>query len=146
MAIIKLCADELTRISASFSTTVHCTPRHTPVGPGSQYLALVYSPLVDTQANPPTLSFLYTVIVTYLYINNGVILEDICVISDQPGSVVLSPGLKTCCNQNPSISNTATCSNISTTPTEVMATLNIDFVIGNLCSPAIICIDQYVHC
>lgn len=147
MATRKICVDEVTTMTKSFSESITCTsPAHTPTSPGDEARVHLYNVGLDLEANPPNLSFSFDTQFEYHYDGNGATFSDYCTVTGQSGAVTLPEGISPCCDEAfpPEITSSATCSadSITTTPSSVSGEVSLAFTVTNLCAPTIISIED----
>lgn len=147
MAIRRLCVNEVTSVTSTFSQTVTCTtPAHTPVvGAGDECNVALYNVAANFGVTPPTLSFSFDVQFEYLYMNAGVTFNDYCNVLGNSGSITLPTGVTLCCGGTmPLVTSSASCNAaaITTTPTTVSGPVTLSFTVTNLCTQTIICVDD----
>lgn len=148
MAIRKLCVDEVTTITKSFSQTVTCTnPDHTPTAPGDECRVHVYNVGLNLGASPPTLAFSFDSQFEYKYheANCGTF-HDYCDVMGKSGSVTVPSGATICCDGSisPQIESSVDCNpgSITTTASSVSGSVSMSFTVTNLCTPTVICVDD----
>jgi len=146
MAIVQICAEQVSSVSPTFAATVTCSnPQYTPVAGGNQCQMAVYNVALNTGTSPMTLSFSFDTEFQYFFLNHGVPFGDYCVVTAQSGAVTLpDSGLSLCnCNLTPTYSVAYTCNpgSITTTSTMVRGPVNLAFTISNLCTPTLFCVD-----
>ena len=145
MAIVKICAEEVSSVFQTYSATVTCGyPQFTPVDAGNQCNMVVYNVALHTNTSPMTLSFSFDTGLEYFFLNHGVTFADFCLVSNKSGSVTLpDSGLGLCdCGITPTYQVAYTCNpgSIITTPTMVQSPVNLAFTITNLCTPTVFCV------
>ncbi|HAG07871.1 MAG: hypothetical protein XD69_0037 [Clostridia bacterium 62_21] len=146
MTIRRLCVDEITTVTDTFSQTVTCTnPGFTPIGPGDECNVLVYNTAVNLGTTPPTLSFSFDAQFEYQYEHLGATFLDYCNALGNSGSFTLPTGVTLCCGATvPLVQSSVTCNAaaITTTPTSVSGNVTLSFTVTNLCVQTIICVDD----
>lgn len=145
MAIVKICAEEVSSVFQTYSATVTCSnPAYTPVGAGDHCNMVVYNVALHTNASPMTLSFSFDTELKYLFLNHGITFADYCVVNNQSGSVTLpDSGMSLCdCGITPTYQVAYTCNagSITTTSTMVQTPINLAFTVSNLCTPTVFCV------
>ena len=142
MAIIRICAEEVSSINENFAQSLTCTdPGYTPVGPGTDANAAVYNVSVDLATSPPQLCFSYDVQLEYQYLNNGVTFLEFCHINDNSSCLALPESLTLCvCGLLPTFSFNSAVTVTGATPTSVSGDLSIDFSVSDLCVPTSFCV------
>ncbi|MFZ5898314.1 MAG: hypothetical protein ACOYU7_03885, partial [Bacillota bacterium] len=97
MAIRRICVDEVTTLSTTFSETITCTnPAFTPVGPGKVCNAVLYNVGVNLDSTPMTLSFSFDAQFEYEYEHAGSIFRDYCNSVGNSGFIALPGGTTLC--------------------------------------------------
>jgi hypothetical protein len=149
MTIRRLCVNEVTTISRTFSQTVTCTdPAHTPVvGAGDECSIALYNVSINLGTTPPTLSFSFDSQFEYQYLHAGVTFQDYCNVLGSSGSVTLPTGVTLCCGGTmPTVASSASCNAgaITTTSTSVSGPVTLAFTVTDLCSQTVICVDDTI--
>ncbi len=147
MAIRRLCVNEVTTLTSTFSQTVTCTtPAHTPViGAGDECSVALYNVSINLGATPPTLSFSYDAQFEYQYLQSGVTFQDYCTVAGNSGSITLATGVTLCCGGTmPTVTSSPSCNAgaITTTSTSVSGPVTLSFTVTDLCSQTVICVDD----
>jgi len=146
MAIRRLCVQEVTTITESFTEEVICTnPDHTPIGAGDECRACLYNVALNLTTTPPTVAYSYDIQWEYLWDNNGTTFQDYCDVMGQSGSFTLPTSATACdCVDGATVTGSVTCvpGSITTTSTYVSGEMQFDFTVTNLCSQTIICVDD----
>lgn len=150
MAIVKICAEEVSNVTQTYAATVTCSnPLFPPVAAGNQCNMVVYNVALHTSTSPMTLSFSFDTGLEYLFMNHGVTFADFCIVKDQSGAVTLpDSGLGLCdCGITPTYQVAYTCNPgaITTTSTMVQSPINLAFTVSNLCTPTVFCVST-VEC
>lgn len=143
MAVIRICAEEVTATAPTFNQDMTCgNPDHPPVGPGTQSNVAVYNMALNLAASPPQICFSYDVELEYQYLNQGVTFMEFCHMNGNSTCLDLPDGLTLCtCGITPSYTASPSSSVLSATPTSVTGSVQIDFSIDDLCVPTSFCID-----
>lgn len=145
MAIVQICADQVTSVAPAYAATVTCaSPRFTPAAPGNECNMVVYNVALNTATSPLTLSFSFDTQYEYLFLLQGVTFADFCTVENLSGSVTLpDSGLGICeCGLTPTYQVSYTCNpgSIVTTPTMVQGPVSLAFTVSNLCTPTVFCV------
>jgi len=146
MAIVQICAEQVSSVSQAYAATVTCChPHYKPVAAGNQCQMVVYNVALHTGTSPMTLSFSFATKFQYLFMYHGVTYADYCVVKNQSGAITLpDSGLSLCnCNLTPTYSIAYTCNpgSITTSSNKVRGSVNFAVTISNLCTPTLFCID-----
>lgn len=143
MAIVRICAEEVTSMTNTFIQDVICTdPEHTPVDTGTQANIAVYNTALNLGVIPPQFCFSYDLELEYAYLNQGTTFLEFCHSLGNSTCVDLPDGLKLCtCGINPSFTTNASISVIGTTTNSVTGTMQVDLSITDLCVPTTFCLD-----
>lgn len=149
MAIVQLCAEQVSTVAQTYAATVTCdNPTYPPVGAGEHCNLVVYNVALNTVTSPMTLSFSFDTQFKYRYLSHGVTFADYCMVNGQSGAVTLPSGLEICnCGLTPTYQVAYTCdpSSITTTSTMVRGPVSFAFTVSNLCTPTVFCVDS-VEC
>ncbi|MDD4592736.1 MAG: hypothetical protein PHG06_20270 [Parabacteroides sp.] len=144
MAIVRICAEEVTDITDTYSATVTCSnPSKTPVAAGDECWGLLYSPTFNS--DDMTLSFSFDINLEYLYedANTTGLLPDYCKIEGETGIIVLPEELGECdCGLISTYSLAFSCDplSITTSSTYVQGAVNVEYTVTNLCAPTAFCV------
>lgn len=143
MAIVRICAEEVTTLSANFSDALTCpNPENPPVGPGTDAHIAVYNVALNLAAAPPLLCFSYDVEFQYEYMNQGETFMEYCHLNDNSSCLALPDGVTLChCGLSPTYSYSTDASVTGATPTSVSGTAAINFTVSDLCVPTVFCLD-----
>jgi hypothetical protein len=166
MPIVKICCNEVTCLSYTFTKTVVCDdPQHTPVGPGCDSNVCCYNAGIDFKTSPPTLCFSYDAQFEYAFKKkvhhsdrsesdqdpdyrfggNPCTFLDFCNAIGNSARIALPDGVTLCsagCG-DPEVSCSAACDpeSITTTPTSVSGNITIQLTVSNLCVPTFVCVE-----
>jgi hypothetical protein len=144
MAIVRICAEEVTDIAGTYSATVTCSdPSKTPVAPGNRCWGAFYSPTFDS--DEMTLAFSFDVNFEYLYADAHTtgLLGDYCKIEGETGTILLPEELGECdCGLISTYSLAFSCdpSSITTSSSWVRGAVNVAYTVTNLCAPTAFCV------
>ena len=145
MAIVQICAEQVSSVSQTYAATVTCgNPQYAPVAAGHECQMAVYNVALNAGVSPMTLSFSFDTSFEYYYRDHGVTFADFCHVHEQSGSVTLpDSGLSLCdCGITPTYQVAFTCNpgSITTTSTMVRGPVNMAFTVSNLCTPTVFCV------
>lgn len=145
MTIRRLCVQEVTTITESFTEAVTCTnPDHAPIGVGDECRTSLYNTTLNLTTAPPTVAFSFDVQWEYLWDNNGTTFQDFCDVMGQSGSFTLPSSATADCIDGATVTGSITCllGSMTATSTYVSGEVQFDFTVTNLCSQTIICVDD----
>lgn len=143
MAIVRICAEEVTSVTTTFvQGLIYNDPEHTPVAAGTQAKLAVYNTALNLAVTPPQFCFSYDWELEYAYLNQGTTFLEFCHSLGNSACVDLQEGVKLCtCGINPSYTATTSISVMDVTTNSVSGNMAIDISISDLCVPTTFCLD-----